>query len=192
MEDIRFRKTSVAWPQACACCLAPSTHTLATERTKRLFLGVATVSRTFSVDVPYCSPCVQHVLWSVGGGMSGVVVKTAGVAFAAVFVGTLVTLLCTQVVPAILMEIAPQYGSLNGAPPTVGFVLGPLFSCATPLLVAALYARARLKRRPPGGILQGTHASAGRSVEVRDFDAESLTLTVYDDRYADLLRKANP
>jgi len=191
VEEIHFRKTSVAWPQACACCLAASTHTLGTSRTKRLFLGIATVSRTLTVDVPYCEPCTEHVLWNADGGMGGMVVKTAGIAFAGVFVGGLVTLFCTQVVPAILGEIVPRYGSLNGAPPIVGFVLGPLFSCAAPLLVAGLYARARLKRRPKEPS-QGTHAGGGRAVQVRDFDAENLTLTVNNDRYAALLKQANP
>lgn len=191
MQEVLFRKTSVSWPQVCACCLAPMTHTVASSRTKKLFLGIATVSRTFSVDVPYCAACTQHVLWKANGGMSGVVTRAAAIAFFGTFAGMLLTLLCTQVVPAILNEIAPRYGSLNGAPPIVGFILAPLFSCVAPLVIAAVYVRRKLKARPAAPA-EGAHASDGPAVELRDFDAESLTLSVHNDRYAELLKGANP
>jgi len=177
MQKFTIRGSTIAWPEACACCLGPYTHTVICEKTKRLFLGIATVTRTFTVKVPYCEPCTKHVLWNESSGTPGVILWTTVVFIGCGLVG--VTL------GALLMTAFPKDATI------LPLVLLGLFSCAAPAVVAAIYASRKLRGRPSEP-LDPSHCRAKHAIEVADFSDKETSVIVHNDRYAALFAKANP
>jgi hypothetical protein len=177
MQKLTVRGAAIAWPQICACCLAPSTHTVTSVKTKRLFLGIATVTRSFTVKVPYCETCTTHVLWNESSGTPGVILWTTvvfmGCGFAGVILGSL------------LLTAFPRDSTV------LPLILLALLSCGAPAVVAALYASKKLRGRPSGP-LDASHARPKHAVEVADFNDKETTVIVHNDRYAALFSKANP
>lgn len=187
---VRIQGSSIRWPQQCACCLAASTHTIPASRTKKLHLGIATHERSLQIDVPYCGSCVQHVEWAEAGGKPRVYLRAVVTFMVAAFLGTIVTMLLLSVVPTLMIEIAPKYGSLKGAPPLAWAILMPLASCAMPIVVAVMLAR-RALRGAPSAPLGSEHAAPGHAIQVLDFDGEGMTLVASNVEFGTRLAAAN-
>ena len=188
--DVRVRGASLRLPQLCACCLAPSTHEVAASLTKRLHLGIASHERTLRVEVPYCLPCARHVEWAEAGGRPRVYLRAILVFFATVAAGMVGAVLALEVGPALLVEIAPRYGSLGGPPMIAWAVVAPFASCVMPIVVATLFARRALRAEPtaPTG---PEHAGAGHAIRILDFDDDGVTLSARNEAYGARLLAAN-
>jgi hypothetical protein len=182
---------SLSWPPVCACCLAPGTHRVAQEKTRSLFLGVATIRRSLSIDVPYCASCAQHTVWSQSGRMASAVVWSAAVLVGSAFAGALLSILIVEVVPVLVGGAVSRPAGSGGGASSASLLIFPLLSCAMPWVAAGLYFRWRVRSRPRNG--SAGHDPKGRpAVELTRFDDHRLTLKVRNPRYAALLTEANP
>ena len=181
MQKFTVRGGAIAWPQVCACCLAPGTHYVTSAKTKGLFLGVATVSRTFTVKVPYCEPCSKHVVWNEGSGSPGIILWAT-----AIFLGC--SILGGTLAGVWLQMLAGPPGKSPALLPVVALLF---FSCAAPFAIAFFYAKRKMRDRPTAPI-DASHVRPKHAVEVLDFGTDSATVAVHNDRYAGLFSKANP
>lgn len=166
MITVQTQGTSVRWPQVCACCLAPMTHTVAAAKTKSLYLGLVTVRRTMKITVPYCEPCTRHV--TAGG--AGEVFKWV---LSALVLGPLVGILVAFNLPE-------------------GPLRWPAFvavGCVIPgVLAVVIGVRGWKKLRRPLG---PEHVTSGHAVHLADFSADSLTLEARNDGFGRQLAAAN-
>jgi hypothetical protein len=169
MLSLQMPGTSIRWPEECACCLAPMTHTVTAAKTKSLYLGVATVRRTMTVSVPYCEPCSRHAVWAAGSRYAGIVLRVFLVLVLGPMLGTLV---------AISLP--------DGAGQTAAFVLLGLVSP----VVVAIAVGIHMCRRVPR-VSGPSHATRGQAVEVSDFSKEAVTLRVHNEEYGRSLAAAN-
>ncbi len=161
--------TSVRWPQACACCLASFTHTVAATKTKRLFLGVATVKRTLTVSVPYCEECSRHAMWASSLRYSGILLRV------------FLVFMCTPFLGAAVASLLPEGPFQNAA--------ALLLGCGMPFILAGALGVHEYKKIPRG--LDARHASKGLAVEVVDFDKDSITIRAHNDQYGKDIVAAN-
>jgi hypothetical protein len=187
MQTLEINGANIVWPGACACCLAPATHTVTSTKQKSTYLVVATVRRSMCVPVPYCDACHRHVLWSLGPGIVGVafvsVLLFVGAAIVGLMLGFLVTNLLSATFPAVFPP--DPFASLLSEAVLVMCTLG------AGLAAAVIYARSHLRNRP-GRRLGPEHFSSAPAVGVEDFGAQGITLALYNPRYAALLSRANP
>ncbi len=187
MQTLEINGASIVWPSACACCLAPATHTVTSTKQKSTFLVVATVKRSISVPVPYCEACHRHVLWSLGPGIIGVAFVSVLLFIGAAIVGLLLGLLVTNMLSRSFPAAFPPDPFASGLSEAVlvACILGAGVSAAV------IYARSHLRNRP-GRRLGPEHFSSAPAVSVEDFSAQGITLGLYNPKYAALMSRANP
>jgi len=190
MRRVEVERASFAFPESCACCLAPATHNVASQKTKRVFLGVATVSRALSIEVPYCEACSDHVLWGENGGITSILVRAAAVIVAAAALGALLSLIIVEVIPALVWGVGSPAPTQGGRIASLSLLVLPLLSCAMPFIAAGLYVRNRLRSRPRGR-LDARHCRERHAVQLLDFGEDRLTLGVWNEDYADMLARAS-
>ena len=175
----------VVWPDACACCLAPSTHTVTSTKQKSTFIGVGTVRRRITVPVPYCEPCHHHVMWSTGPGFIGLAFVSAllsiGAAIVGAFLGFLVVVLLSRAAGGWFTEDA------SASRASMAVLLGCVLACGAAAPV--IYAKGHLRHRPRGR-LGPEHFSRKPAAAVVDFSADGVTLGVYNPRFAALMTSA--
>ena len=169
MLTLAIPGNSVRWPQECACCRAPFTHTVAASKTKSLYLGVATVKRTLTVSVPYCEECSRHAIWASGLRYAGILLR--------VFLVFCITLIAGAFVGSLL----PRGGLLDA----VSLILG----CGMPFILAAALAVHEYRKIPRN--LDPRHASTGLAVEVVDFEKDNMTIRAHNDEYGREVAAAN-
>ena len=174
MQTLRIPSHSMAWPQICACCLAPSAHTVSTGKSSKLFLGIASLKRTLKVSVPYCEPCMRHVVWSSGARYLGIVLRVVLVYFATTGLGIAVA---TGVVVGLDMP-----------PGLLSQVIFVFFAFIAPVTLTVMFLRRELRKIPR---LDSTHSSKGHAVEVVSFDKSSITIKVHNDDYGKQVAVAN-
>jgi hypothetical protein len=160
---------SVRWPQRCACCGDPFTHTVAAAKTKRLYLGVATVKRTLTIAVPYCEVCSRHAEWASGLRYSGILLRV----FLALFL--------TPIAGAFLGSLLPAGRVQDAAYVALG--------CGMPFVLAGVVLWYELRKTPRN--LDARHASKGLAVEVVDFEKNGMKVKVHHDGYARDVAAAN-
>jgi CBS domain containing-hemolysin-like protein len=169
MLTLRLPGQSIRWPEACACCLAPMTHTVTATRTKRLWLGIATIRRTLSVPVPYCETCSRHAEWASGSQYLALVLVVVLILFIAPIIGLIIAVSlpegAAQVVAAVLLVLV--------APLALAVAAGVRFWRRIP--------------RPTGA----EHSTKGLAVEISDFSKENVLLRVHNDSYGQSLAAAN-
>jgi hypothetical protein len=186
MQRIEIRGRSVAWPDACACCLAPVTHTVTSTKKKRLFIGIGTISRTITLRVPYCETCQRHALWSPGLGVIGLLFGGALVCIGAAFVGLLLALL---IVGTLSSQFSAAFRESTAASVLAGAVF-VLCAVAGGGLAIRFYVWPRLRNRPRGPL--GTeHSTSREAVTISDFSQDALTIEVQSPTYAALVSRAN-
>jgi len=187
MQTLEINGASIVWPSACACCLAPATHTVTSTKQKSTFLVVATVKRSISVPVPYCEACHRHVLWSLGPGLIGVAFVSVLLFIGAAIVGLMLGFLITNLLSGTFPVVFPPdpFASLLSQAVLVACTLGAGVSAGL------IYARSHLRNRP-GRRLGPEHFSSAPSVSVEDFGAQGITLGLYNPKYAALMSRANP
>ena len=139
MLTLAIPGTSVRWPQVCACCGAPFTHTVPASKTKRLYLGVATLKRTLTVSVPYCEDCSRHAGWA------------SGLRYAGILLRMFLVFVVTQIAGIFIASVLPRGGVLDA----VSLFLG----CGMPFILAGALAVYEYRRIPRN--LDPRHASKG-------------------------------
>lgn len=186
MQRIEIRGQSVAWPDACACCLAPVTHTVTSTKEKRLFIGIGTVRRTMTLRVPYCDTCHRHALWSPGLGVIGLVFVSAFVCIGAAIVGLMVAFLIVNALSS-LFSAAFRESTVASVAAAAVFVV---CSVAAGGLAVWFYIKPRLQNRPRGP-LGPEHSSSREAVTITDFSQDGITIEVQNPAYAALMSRAN-
>jgi hypothetical protein len=140
-----------------------------TARTKRLYLGVATVKRTLTVAVPYCEACSRHAAWASGLRYAGILLRV----FLVLFV--------TPIAGAFAGSLLPEGRLQDAAYVTLG--------CGMPFVLAGGMLWYEVRKIPRK--LDARHASNGLAVEVVDFEKDAITMKVHDDGYGRDLAAAN-
>jgi hypothetical protein len=163
-----------AMPGVCACCGRPTTETHTFEKKKRLFVGVATLVRTMSLTVPYCSACEDHAVWYANSAWFGLAI-----------VGLMALIAWSAIAAVPLVVGAAVYPGLTDHLVVrllaVAFVGGgTYFSC---------WLRWRKRPRRPLG---REHVSKGWAFEIVTFKKDSARLKLDSFAFAKSFVEANP
>jgi hypothetical protein len=170
MHDVILRRSGYRIPARCACCGAPPTTSVPAKRSRGLFLGIAAVQTTVTVEVPYCASCIRHVKAFHRASFRGLQMPSVILAAFATFFA---------IIPA---------GEVWGG---TQLLFVPMVLGIPVAVVAAFVMWRRRGRAAAASAMQGRHASGGPAVELTWFDESSFTLSCADLQFAGLLADAN-